>query len=379
MKLFKAFTLAEIIVVIALLGTIAALTVPSAIKNTTQKANVTKIKKAMMVYDKAISQYYLTDYNNYRAQYNAIPFDPNNELNNYTEGSDEYKDVSKRLKNELTNKRNEVKRKNTETFANYFNAAKKEVAADGTINIMTKDRLWWQFDNSGNFLKTMVAFKKDYLKPEIADNPEDNRAFYFIARMTAYTTTPITNPVEFSIQDYLSSQVASTTNNYTDTNRMIKLYSYIGKFIVPITKTKETECRNVKQQCASIQKYNFWKNQYPELGNGAEVKLYEDGHQTLFQLYDPNTKELMIEADINEYNKGFQYSDKFKINKNGKTSCYTLEPTERFLKQHPDSTTPEFRANHKGCSSGHVYAIWTYLGINLDNGSNCTVTEVTCN
>jgi len=57
MKKYLAFTLAEIIVVLTLLGTVAAITIPSALNNVSKKSNVTKIKKAYAMYDKFIQSF----------------------------------------------------------------------------------------------------------------------------------------------------------------------------------------------------------------------------------------------------------------------------------------------------------------------------------
>lgn len=55
----KAFTLAEIIVVLAILGIVAALTIPTVIRRQIEVTNRTKLKKAMKVYDLFIQRYTL--------------------------------------------------------------------------------------------------------------------------------------------------------------------------------------------------------------------------------------------------------------------------------------------------------------------------------
>ena len=51
-----AFTLAETLITLTILGVVAAITVPSLINKQTESANRTKLKKAMAVYEKALSQ-----------------------------------------------------------------------------------------------------------------------------------------------------------------------------------------------------------------------------------------------------------------------------------------------------------------------------------
>ena len=52
----NAFTLAETLIVLAILGVVAAITVPTLVKKQSEAANRTKIKKAMRTYDAAIQQ-----------------------------------------------------------------------------------------------------------------------------------------------------------------------------------------------------------------------------------------------------------------------------------------------------------------------------------
>ena len=52
----RAFTLAEVLITLSILGVVAAITIPSAIIQQSEKANKTKIKKAMAAYEKVINQ-----------------------------------------------------------------------------------------------------------------------------------------------------------------------------------------------------------------------------------------------------------------------------------------------------------------------------------
>ena len=57
MKVFKrGFTLAEILVVLVILGVVATLTIPSALHRTSERANKTRIRKAMTLYETAVEK-----------------------------------------------------------------------------------------------------------------------------------------------------------------------------------------------------------------------------------------------------------------------------------------------------------------------------------
>ena len=53
---FEAFTLAETLITLTILGVVAAITVPSLINKYSEAANRTKVKKAMAAYEKALNQ-----------------------------------------------------------------------------------------------------------------------------------------------------------------------------------------------------------------------------------------------------------------------------------------------------------------------------------
>ena len=52
----KAFTLAETLITLTILGVVAAITVPMLINKQMESANRTKLKKAMAAYEKALNQ-----------------------------------------------------------------------------------------------------------------------------------------------------------------------------------------------------------------------------------------------------------------------------------------------------------------------------------
>ena len=56
MKNLKAFTLAETMIVLVVLGIVAAITIPALVRNQMDAQNRTRLRKAMTVYDTAISK-----------------------------------------------------------------------------------------------------------------------------------------------------------------------------------------------------------------------------------------------------------------------------------------------------------------------------------
>jgi len=50
----KAFTLAELLIVLSIIGIVASMTVPSALHNSIEKRNIVKVKKAVTVYEQTI-------------------------------------------------------------------------------------------------------------------------------------------------------------------------------------------------------------------------------------------------------------------------------------------------------------------------------------
>ena len=72
----KAFTLAETMIVLVILGVVAAITVPALVRNQMEAQNRTRIKKAMTVYDTAINKMVVE--NNLKSNDALYSSDPNN-------------------------------------------------------------------------------------------------------------------------------------------------------------------------------------------------------------------------------------------------------------------------------------------------------------
>lgn len=192
MKNFKkAFTLAETITVLAIIGVIATLTIPNLVLKHQERTNITKIKKAMMTYDMAIKKMLAE--------------------NTFT---------------------------NIGTFLlwardnNTCNTAKKyfKIVESDNCFFRTPDGLYW---NITNINRPLVSFKpiesiQDALAKSRDKTNKDTFAFW-----TTYVTTRanMTNNKGLRINDL----VYETTINPTSINSIVleKLYDYIteGKII----------------------------------------------------------------------------------------------------------------------------------------------------
>ena len=134
-----AFTLAETLTVLAIMGVVAALTIPSLYSRHTQSLNRTKIKKAMTVYDAAVKIMKAEN-----KLYNETKFD------NFV--------------NRLRNCGNTSK---------YF----IKTAGDG-CQFKTSDGIWWDITN---IKKPVIAFSQKALNDAIASSADYKNSFYFVS------------------------------------------------------------------------------------------------------------------------------------------------------------------------------------------------------
>ena len=143
----KAFTLAEVIMVLAILGIVAAITVPATIKNTTDRANRVKVRKALTVYEALIEKT--------RIENNLQSLE---EINNWTNND-----------GNCTNGRK------------YFKII-KEFNDNNTpsCKFMTSEKLWWDISTIS---KPIISFKKEDLTGEKATSNKDI-AFFMATRQT---------------------------------------------------------------------------------------------------------------------------------------------------------------------------------------------------
>ena len=137
-----AFTMAEVISVLVILGIVAIITIPNIYKKVTEKVKKVKIEKALSVYHSAISEI-----SHVNRKYTA------DDLNAYINSDG-----------------------NCTKAYEYF----KVVQKDG-CQFMTADKLWWDIGQNGSITKTIVAFNKKDLTAEKAYDLNSYKAFVFTA------------------------------------------------------------------------------------------------------------------------------------------------------------------------------------------------------
>ena len=140
-----AFTVAEVIMTLSIIGIIATLTIPSIISRNTTNANRIKIKKAMDVYSNTI-----------------ITMVQENNLKANTEVVDKW-----------------AKENNCAKIRMYIKAIDE---GSSPCQFKTADGLWWDVGVNGRVTKTIVAFKKENLTKEKAANEETYDAFFLMSQ-----------------------------------------------------------------------------------------------------------------------------------------------------------------------------------------------------
>ena len=148
MKKFKGFTLAETMVTLAILGVVAAITVPAIMRHQASSANRVKIKKALAVYDSAVNQMIIEN-----------RLHSTSELNDFVKNDENCSNAYK-----------------------YFKTIVKD-----RCQFMTADKLWWDVGTKGTMSKSIVAFKKADLTTANANEDTNNKAFYFITKYDSWS------------------------------------------------------------------------------------------------------------------------------------------------------------------------------------------------
>ena len=164
----KAFTLAEVLAVIIILGVVATLTIPSTLHRTGERANKTKIRKAMAVYETAVEKMIIEN-NIPRNTASLTAFALGN--NNDCAPASEYFKI-----NQLENQGNNCR----------FRAS---------------DGLWWDITDIAN---TIVAFRNDNLNYEMSSG-EEYKAFKFVTRFDPNSSIRL-NDAGFTTQKYYVAQ-----------------------------------------------------------------------------------------------------------------------------------------------------------------------------
>ncbi len=173
-----AFTMAETLIVIAVLGIIAILTIPNLFRNQVEAQHRTKVKKSMAAYE---------------AMFNKMVME--NELRSslaitsWADGTDN----------------------NCANISVYF---KKSI--DKGCTFKTSDGVWW---NIANIQRPIIAFKEENLDFDKANDPDDMDAFILVGRIDDSVGTIRVDDLQFE------------TNNPLDNsdNQVAKLFGFMNK------------------------------------------------------------------------------------------------------------------------------------------------------
>ena len=182
------FTLAETLIVAAILGVIAVLVIPNLIRNQIESQNRIKVKKAMSVYERALSKIVIE-----------------NDLRNNTT---------------LTDYNNSSENANcTDTFK-YFKASK----GSGCI-FMTTDKIWWNIEN---IQRPVISFKEitSDNKAEItakANDLDDKEAFVLVGRFQDSISALRIDDLAFEKEN------SETVESYNSYDQVAKLFGFINK------------------------------------------------------------------------------------------------------------------------------------------------------
>ena len=178
-KFVNGFTLSETLIVIAVLGIIATLTIPALVNKNKESVAKTKVRKAMAAYESALNKMIIE-----------------NDLKSDTALNEWAGAVA-----------------NCDNQSNYF----KKVQGDG-CTFKTSDGIWW---NISDIERPIIAFKEDDLTSAKANAENDYSAFVLVGRFGADGSLRV---------DDLAYE---TTGNNADQNsdtQVKKLYSFLGLY-----------------------------------------------------------------------------------------------------------------------------------------------------
>ena len=146
MKKIKAFTLAELLSVLIILGVVAMITIPSTVNRVNKRANRTKLQKAMAAYDSVINKIVV-----------------------------EHNIRSLALLNQFDNAETRCS-----NIKNYFKVV-EERSGNHPCEFKTADGVWWNVGEGVNLSKIIVAFKDTDLTVSNAVDETNEKAFYLQA------------------------------------------------------------------------------------------------------------------------------------------------------------------------------------------------------
>lgn len=269
-KYKKAFTLAEVLVTIAILGVVAAIILSNTVRNVQKNINRSKIKKAMAVYATVIDNIATT-----QRLYTA------KDLNNYANNDG-----------------------NCTNIKSYFKIAK----SNGKCVFQTFDGVFWNFTKANNVI---VAFKEQNLTSAIAYDINNYDAFYFVTSIQDNIVK--VNALNYSTETLSYADIFDTDSviGWGYTLPVRKLWSFLGEYEFPdyskysATCTGETTISCTK--CTTS-------------GNDTTCNTYNENGTRLLSCVNFNSSTGKCKsADVNGYH--CYNCDKYGLN--GSSSGYT--------------------------------------------------------
>ena len=198
-----AFTLAETLITLTILGVVAAITVPSLINKQTESANRTKVKKAMASYEKALNQM-------------LIDTDAKGALSSETGyGSD--------------------CSKSTEYF--------KKIAGSG-CRFQTADRIWWDITDISHPIISLkdeiTAANAATIKTNATSLEKDKTSFAMVGYRDSNGVLRVND---------LGYEQANYTDNRAD---LVKLYSFMQNQEIEINVSQQEKIKEVTDKIKDI-------------------------------------------------------------------------------------------------------------------------------
>ena len=226
-----AFTLAETMIVIVVLGIIATLTIPALVNKQKESVAKTKVRKAMAAYESALNKMIIE-----------------NDLKSDT-ALNEWAGAVQNCGNP----------------SNYF----KKVQGDGCI-FKTSDGIWW---NISDIERPLIAFKEDDLDQTKANAANDYSAFVLVGRFG--------NDGSLRVDDlaYETANSVDDANGYASKAQVEKLYTLLGMKSAQSGETEE-QWEDCGDDCQKIDDWTFSNSckscKYTEQRQGNMYLDYED-------------------------------------------------------------------------------------------------------
>ena len=290
MNIFKkAFTLAEVLSVLIILGVVAAITIPTTLKKTTERQNRTTLAKAVSAYESLIEKVTIennivnADYLQKFAIYNRpiLPNEPeapgkrparrdfptqadyNEALALYNQSVDQYDTDYENYENTLKSGECENIRKYIKVTSFYDRANNNHGRC-----IFKAGNIWWDMSNIN---QTIVSFKPEILLDEhildIAKSYNDKRAFL------------LTTQRNDTIGAWFSNDV-NRANNLSDFVTRQKVWDFIKNEknvkYVPCTNFQTTDCVNPDIATSSIRGHfvvDSIGNKYSKFVSNCDAKV----------------------------------------------------------------------------------------------------------